>query len=213
MISPDHLFEKSLLPPDCRFLLGIDEVGRGPLAGPVTIGAFLLDLRSFNLQEFTSLGVCDSKLISSKKRQQIHDYFLQKGNDFKTFSSTSVEIDKQGIAACIYSLISSALDFYHSRYDFCLIDGNYNVTTFDKTASIIKGDQKCFSIASASIVAKVDRDQQMANYALDYPQYDFSSHKGYGTRSHLEAIKKHGPCPIHRFSFSPIINYGHARRS
>ncbi|MBI2465193.1 ribonuclease HII [Candidatus Shapirobacteria bacterium] len=204
MNLPDFKFEKSQLPSDCRYLLGIDEVGRGPFAGSVTIGAFLLDLHTFDPQEFINLGVRDSKLLSAQKRQKIHEHFLNSGHRFTTFSSTSVEIDKQGIAICIYSLITKALKFYRTNFDYCLIDGNYNVNKLINTQSIIKGDQKCFSIASASIVAKVDRDQQMDQCDKDFPDYGFSAHKGYGTKTHLEAIKKYGPCPIHRFSFSPI---------
>lgn len=204
MNLPNHDFEKSLLPPNCRYLLGIDEVGRGPLAGPVTIGAFLLDLHTFDPKEFINLGVRDSKLLSAQKRQKIHDYFLSFGYQFKTFSATSFEIDTKGIAVCINSLITKALKHYSSNFDFCLIDGNYNVSKFASTRSVIKGDQKCFSIASASIVAKVDRDHQMARYAINFPNYGFETHKGYGTKTHLEAIRKYGPCPIHRFSFSPI---------
>ncbi|MFA5894876.1 MAG: ribonuclease HII [Candidatus Shapirobacteria bacterium] len=207
MNLPDFKFEKSQVPPSCRYLLGIDEVGRGPLAGPVTIGAFLLDLHTFNPQEFINLGVRDSKLLSAQKRQKIHEHFLSSGQRFATFSSTSVEIDKQGIAVCIYSLITKALKFYSSSFDYCLIDGNYNVKKLVNTCSIIKGDQKCFSVASASIVAKVDRDKQMDIHAQNFPEYGFASHKGYGTKTHLEAIIKYGPCSIHRYSYQPLKKY------
>jgi ribonuclease HII len=204
MVTPSYEFEKSLLPPNCRFILGIDEVGRGPLAGPVTIGAFLLDLNNFNPQEFINLSVRDSKLLSEKSRQKIHDYFISSRHRFKTFSASSIEIDKQGIAVTIYSLITKAQKFFGSGFDFCLIDGNYKTSIFSKSLSVIKGDQKCFSIAAASIVAKVDRDAVMDQFDLQYPQYGFSSHKGYGTKTHLTAIAKHGPCHIHRLSFSPL---------
>lgn len=204
MNNPDYNFEKSQAPLNCRYLLGIDEVGRGPLAGPVTIGAFLLDLQTFAPQEFINLGVRDSKLLSAQKRQKIHDHFLSSGHQFKTFSATSTEINKQGISACIFSLIKKAQKFFSSQFDYCLIDGNYNVSKFASTRSVIKGDQKCFSIASASIVAKVDRDHQMAHSAINFPNYGFESNKGYGTKSHFEAIKKFGPCPIHRLSFAPL---------
>jgi len=209
MIIPDFSFEQSLLPPGTRYLLGIDEVGRGPLAGPVTIGAFLLDLQTFSPDEFNRIKVRDSKKLSESQRQNIQKYFKQNNYSYATFSTTSQDIDTHGISVCIYRLISKALKFYSSQYDFCLIDGNFNKVPlvkegFREIESIIQGDAKCFSIAAASIVAKVDRDSQMKKYDIDYPQYGFCSHKGYGTKLHLNAIKTHGPCPIHRLSFKPL---------
>jgi len=203
MITPDFEFEKSLLPSNCRFLLGIDEVGRGPWAGPVTIGAFLLDLKTFSPDEFIKLKVRDSKKLSTTQRQQINKYFKANNFDFKTFSASSLEIDQQGIAVCLQNLIKSALQTYRAIFDFCLIDGNFKVDS-PSTTSVIKGDQQCFSIASASIVAKVDRDQVMDQFDLEFPVYGFKNHKGYGTAQHLEALKTHGPCEIHRKSYKPI---------
>lgn len=132
---------------------------------------------------------------------------MQKDYRFKTFSASSVEIDKKGIATSIFSLIENAQKFFRSQFDYCLIDGNYNVKKLTSTGTVVKGDQKCFSIASASIVAKVDRDQQMDFHASTFPQYGFESHKGYGTKTHLEAIIKYGPCSIHRYSYQPIKKY------
>jgi ribonuclease HII len=211
MRLPDFEFEKSLLPPNCRYLLGIDEVGRGPLAGPVTIGAFILDLKSFDPQEFINLKVTDSKKLTASKRQHIASYFKNKYS-FKTLSLSSSEIDRQGIAVCIYNLIQSAMQIYRSTFDFCLIDGNYNKVPlvkegFREIETVIRGDAKCFSIAAASIVAKVDRDNQMNSYDLQYPNYGFISHKGYGTKKHIAAITTFGPCPIHRLSFKPLSTY------
>ncbi len=214
MLLPDFSFEQSLLPPDARYLLGIDEVGRGPWAGPVTIGAFLLDLQSFSPDEFSKINVRDSKKLSPYQRQSIHEYFVKNNFQFHTFSCTSLEIDQQGIAACLQKLILEALIFFQSRFDYCLIDGNYQISPLSSKGvsgkagqgilSVIKGDQKCFSIAAASIVAKVDRDLQMDQFDLQFPQYGFKSHKGYGTKQHLAALHTHGPCLIHRKSFEPI---------
>ncbi|MBP9818111.1 ribonuclease HII [Candidatus Shapirobacteria bacterium] len=228
MNLPDFNFESSLLPPNCRYLLGIDEVGRGPLAGPVTIGAFLLDLNSFNPADFIKLGVRDSKLLSHQRRQQIYQHFLKNKYIFKTFSASSKEIDKQGIAVCIYSLMNQSLKHFENQFDFCLIDGlpfakndlrsndffeasNVHRTLASEKKSlqgkhryVVKGDAQCFSVAAASICAKVVRDEFMEKLDREFPHYGFSQHKGYGTKKHLEAIARFGPSPHHRFSFKPI---------
>lgn len=230
MQLPDHQFELSLLPPRTRYLLGIDEVGRGPLAGPLTIGAFLLDLSIFSPDEFLKIKVRDSKKLSAVQRESIKKYFLQNNYSFQTFSCSSQEIDEQGISPCLSNLVIQALHHYSGLFDFCLIDGNpmphfldrsndffeaFNVhrtltsekkSLPGKVKFVVKGDSKCFSIAAASIVAKVDRDAQMDSFDRQYPQYGFVSHKGYGTKVHLDALKTHGPCPIHRFSYQPIKN-------
>ncbi|MFA6602600.1 MAG: ribonuclease HII [Candidatus Shapirobacteria bacterium] len=203
VITPDFGYELSLVPPGTRFLLGIDEVGRGPLAGPVTIGAFLLDLSTFDPEVFIKLGVRDSKLISPVKRQKINTSFVSLGFSFATYSLSSEDIDRQGIGVAIRSLISSALEHYRTKAQFCLIDGNYSLT-HPRVRSVIKADTSCFSVAAASIVAKVDRDAQMDTYHQTYPNYGFAAHKGYGTKAHLAALTTHGPCPIHRRSFRPV---------
>jgi ribonuclease HII len=196
--SPDFDFEKSLLPSGCRYLLGLDEVGRGPLAGPVTVGAFLLDLSVFDPQTFINLGVRDSKLLTPSKRQTINHHL--QSHHHSLFFAPSQEIDNQGIAVVLKSLFTTALKFYSSYSPFCLIDGNYKFN-FPNARPIINGDQKCFSIAAASICAKVHRDKLMENYHQKYPDYDFLHNKGYGTAKHLSALKTHGPCPLHRRSF------------
>jgi ribonuclease HII len=200
---PDFNYELSLVPPGTRFLLGIDEVGRGPLAGPVTIGAFLLDLSNFDPNVFIKLGVRDSKLVSPAKRLKIQRSFVELGFSFSVFSCPSPDIDRQGIGVAIKSLISQALKHYCTSAQFCLIDGNYSLS-HPKVRSVIKADTSCFSVAAASIVAKVDRDAQMDVYHLEYPNYGFAAHKGYGTKAHLQALSAYGPCPIHRRSFRPV---------
>lgn len=197
---PDFIFETSLVPHSCRYLLGIDEVGRGPLAGPVTIGAFILDLYNFNPQKFIDLQVNDSKKINHQARAKIVDYFKQNNYSFNTFSLEAKDIDQRGISACIYQLIQSALQFFTGRFDYCLVDGNYSLK-HPNVSSVVKGDQRCFSIASASIVAKEFRDQLMEGYSLQYPHYGFEQHRGYGTKMHLQAIRQHGLSPLHRRSF------------
>ena len=206
MISPDFDFEKSLLPPHCRFLLGIDEVGRGPLAGPVTIGGFVLDLEKFDPIEFSSLPVRDSKLLSAAKRESIYKYFQDQKFQFVTFSASSAEIDSQGIAPTIYSLIASVYTHFQSQFDFAIVDGNYSLD-LPHYLSVISGDAKCFSVAAASICAKVVRDKFMDSLDSEFPQYGFKQHKGYGTAAHLKALSLHGPCPHHRRSYKPVSSF------
>ena len=217
MVTPDFSFELSLLPPSTRYLLGIDEVGRGPWAGPVTVGAFLLDLSVFNPDDFTNLGVRDSKQVTPRCRQRIFDHFHASGFVFNTFSADAAAIDRQGIAPAIKSLVSQALAAFD--FDFALLDGNLS----NDKISLVKGrnpelvegrgislpqaDARCFSVAAASIVAKVTRDQLMEGFDRQYPGYGFASHKGYGTAAHLSAIKKLGICPIHRHTYAPIKKF------
>lgn len=205
MISPSFEFEKSLLPSDARYILGLDEVGRGPWAGPVTVGAFLIELNSFNPETFHNLGVRDSKMLSPRNRQKIYSYFQSQHFTYKTFSSSSKEIDEQGIGQVIKNLFKNALSQFSGRFDFAIIDGNLHIES-SKYFSVVGADKSCFSVASASIVAKFIRDKEMNIFDQVYPQYGFASHKGYGTKAHLEALKAHGPSPIHRFSYNPIKN-------
>ena len=193
MIYPDFEHEKSLIPSDCRYILGIDEVGRGPWAGPVTIGAFLIDIQNFDLNFFTKNKIRDSKLLSESQRQIIFSEFTKNNYIFKTFSATSA----------IKNLIIEAAGSF--EYDFALVDGNYSLD-IPKSLSVVKADTTCFSVASASICAKVVRDNLMDEFDSQYPVYGFKNHKGYGTAQHLSALKSHGPCPIHRRSYKPIKN-------
>ncbi len=204
MTTPSFSFEKSLLLPGTRFLLGIDEVGRGPLAGPVTIAVFLLDLKSFNPQTFINLGVRDSKLLSPQKRQLISQK-LSASHKFSIYSASSRDIDQQGINNVIINLVYTALLEYQGLFDTAIVDGNLNINC-PKVISCVKADSQCFSVAAASILAKVYRDSQMDLYHQQFPSYNFSSHKGYGTKTHLQALKTHGPCEIHRFSYKPVKN-------
>jgi len=205
MIIPDFNFEKSLLPANCRFLLGIDEVGRGPLAGPVAIGAFLLDLAHFDLDFFISSKVRDSKTMSQKQRLHALSQFDQNNYSYKVFFAHSSIIDQIGIQPAIISIIKKALFEFHGQYDFVLLDGNLRINTPTiPHLSLTSADAKCFSVAAASIVAKVARDQLMVDFDSEFPGYNFSAHKGYGTTAHFSALRRLGPCPIHRRSYKPI---------
>ena len=205
MILPTFDFEKSLLPPRCRYLLGVDEVGRGPLAGPLTLTGFLIDLSIFNPKNFIKLSVRDSKTLSHLQRQKIVNAVELQNYSTKTIMIESRDLDKQGITASLHFGLTQILQFFQGRFDICLFDGNTNFG-FSSVISVIRGDANCFSIFAASIIAKESHDTIMDEYDLQYPQYGFKNHKGYGTAAHLAALKLHGPCPIHRFSYKPIKN-------
>ena len=208
--NPNFDFEKSLIPSSCRFLMGLDEVGRGPWAGPVTVGAIILDLETFDPQVFINLKVRDSKALSASQRQSTLKQFNKLGLIYKTFSLSSETIDEEGIGNCINKLFKTALEFFGHQFDYYLIDGNINVNkVFTPSLSKrgmgeISADSSCFSVAAASIVAKVTRDLEMDEFDKIYPQYDFCHNKGYGTAKHQSALQTHGPCKIHRYSYRPI---------
>lgn len=182
---PDFDFEKSLLPPNTRYLLGID---------------------NFDPQIFINLKVRDSKLLSEKQRKVIVSEFNRFGFIYSTSSISSVDIGQQGISNSIKRLIVKTQRHFQSKFNFCIVDGNYNLG-LPNTVSVVKADQKCFSVAAASIAAKVDRDTTMEMFHLKFPQYGFDRHKGYGTRRHSLALQTHGPCPIHWKSFRPISTF------
>lgn len=200
---PDFEFEKSLVDSGTRYLLGVDEVGRGPWAGPVSVGVFVIDLRNFRPNEFVKMGVADSKKVSPKNREKIYKNLKKSGFLFEVFSADSKEIDQKGIGKATKDLITTGVKKYRREGMSVLVDGNYKLE-IDAYQSIIKGDSKCFSIAAASIVAKVTRDRVMVDFGVIYPEYGFAEHKGYGTKKHADALKIYGPCPIHRQSFKPI---------
>ena len=181
------------------FIAGIDEVGRGPLAGPVVAAAVVFPKYS----ELIPL-VNDSKKLSEKQRIELQKQILEvPGIQYATAEVSPEEIDRINILAASHLAMKKAaaqLD----KVDFALIDG-LPVKGFPiANQAIVKGDSKSASIAAASIIAKVYRDALMDKFASLYPEYGFESHKGYGTADHLAALKKHGPCPIHRKTFAPV---------
>lgn len=206
MFFPDFDFEKSLLPAGCRYLVGVDEVGRGPWAGPISVGACLLDLNNTDPSVFSNLRVTDSKLISPARRHSLSCHLKEQLN-YTVVSASAAAIDLDGLAFTLKKLIYEAVAHF-AKVDYVLIDGNYH---FDSAPfnylSLVKGDSRCYSIALASIMAKVDRDAEMDRLALVYPGYGFEKHKGYGTKFHQQALAQFGPCPIHRRSFKPINQF------
>ncbi len=180
-------------------LAGVDEVGRGTLAGPVVAAAVILDYN--NIPE----GIKDSKKIAKRKREQICKDILS-SSITSIGLATSGEIDKINILKASLLAMKRAIEDLKKKPNIVLIDGIYTPEIAIQSKSIIKGDNKSISIAAASIVAKVFRDNLMVEYSKKYPGYLWEKNSGYGTKEHLEAIKKLGVTPIHRTSFKPIHN-------
>lgn len=178
------------------FLCGIDEVGRGPLAGPVYAAAVILP------KDCNILYLNDSKKLSEKKREELYDVIMEKAVAVGIGSSTCERIDEINILQATFEAMTKAVNSLPVKPNALLIDAVHIPQLEDyKQISIIKGDAKSVSIAAASIVAKVTRDRIMKEYAEVYPEYGFDSNKGYGSQDHINALKKYGPCPIHRRSF------------
>lgn len=178
------------------FVCGIDEVGRGPLAGPVVAGAVILP------KDCKILYLNDSKKLSAKKRDELYDVIMEQAVSVGIGYNSPERIDEINILNATYEAMREAVSKLSVRPDVLLNDA-VTIPGIDdiKQVPIIKGDAKSVSIAAASIVAKVTRDRLMVEYSKQYPEYGFDSNKGYGTAEHIEALKKYGKTPIHRNSF------------
>ena len=199
--KPNFKFEKSIINDKKNYIAGIDEVGRGTLAGPVTVGIVIFDINNNNEKLLIDIGINDSKKLSPTKRQKLYKYIVSNSISYSTGWSTESEIDSIGINKAIQLALSRALGNLNHKPHHLLIDAiKYSYNDIPQT-SIIKGDQKSLSIAAASILAKVTRDNYMINISDKYPHYLFNKNKGYGTKSHIDSIKKHGKSKIHRKSF------------
>jgi ribonuclease HII len=202
---PNFEFEKSLLPPDCRFVLGIDEVGRGPWAGPVAVGGFIIDINNFDHDFFIKNKVRDSKTLSLSQRSHTFQQLKLSNYQYQVIMSSAEEIDTFGIQKTIINNMKKILRNFQGKFDFAIIDGDIKLD-LPHYQSVVKADNKCFSVAAASICAKVSRDELMIEYARVYPGFDFENNMGYGTAKHLVGLKKMGITPIHRRSYKPISN-------
>jgi ribonuclease HII len=176
-------------------ICGIDEVGRGPLAGPVVAGAVILP------KDCDILYINDSKQLSEKKREELYDVIMEKAVAVGLGYSTPERIDEINILQATYEAMRKAIGELAVRPDLLLNDAVTIPEVSIRQVPIIKGDAKSISIGAASIVAKVTRDRLMVQYDEIYPQYGFASNKGYGAKVHIEALQKFGPCPIHRKTF------------
>lgn len=180
---------------NCR-VVGTDEAGRGPLAGPVVAAAVMLDL------DDTIDEINDSKKLTAKKRDKLYDIILERVVSWKAVEISPAEIDEINILQASLKAMRESVEACEG-WSLVLVDGNQYIPQIDhkKQLPVVKGDGTSASIAAASIIAKVTRDRIMEKYHDEYPQYDFASHKGYPTVKHREAVKKYGLSPIHRKSF------------
>jgi ribonuclease HII len=179
-----------------RRVAGIDEAGRGPLAGPVVAAAVIFPVGGF------IDGVDDSKRLSPRKREILIDRIREKALFVGIGQCSPAEIDEMNILQASLEAMKRAVDTLPRSPDHLLIDGRWELPGYQGSQeAVVKGDQSCFSVAAASIVAKVTRDRIMREYHAIYPQYGFDRHKGYPSKTHREAIKKYGYCDIHRRSF------------
>ena len=174
---------------------GVDEAGRGPLAGPVCAAAVILP-KGMILE-----GVNDSKKLTEKKREALFDYVRESAVSYSIAFATVEEIESMNILNATMLAMKRAVEGLDIPADFAYIDGNRTPELSIPSQYIIKGDALSMSVAAASILAKVARDRLMLQYAKEYPQYHFEKHKGYGTKVHTEALREFGPSPIHRMSF------------
>lgn len=176
-------------------IAGIDEAGRGPLAGPVVAGAVILP------RDCEILYLNDSKQVNKNKREELFDEIKEKAVAYGVGIASPEIIDKINILQATYRAMGEAVSNMQVMPDCLLVDAVTIPGMACKQVGIVKGDEKSLSIAAASIIAKVTRDRMMTEFDKIYPEYGFASHKGYGSKAHIEAIKKHGPCPIHRATF------------
>lgn len=184
---------------DFQAICGIDEAGRGPFAGPVVAGAVILP------KDHTILYLNDSKKLSEKKREELYDVIMEQAVAVGTGMAGPARIDEINILQATYEAMRMAIEQLTVKPDILLNDAVTIPEVHIKQVPIVKGDEKSVSIAAASIIAKVTRDRLMREYDAVFPGYDFASNKGYGTKAHIEGLKKFGPTPIHRRSF--IRNY------
>lgn len=180
---------------DYRFVCGVDEVGRGPLAGPVVAGAVILP------KDCDILYINDSKKLTAQKREELAEIIFEKAISAKTALVSPAVIDEINILQATYEAMRQAIASLEPQPDLLLNDAVKIPGLNMKQVPIIKGDAKSISIGAASIIAKVTRDAMMVEYDKIYPEYDFASNKGYGSPKHLAALKEIGPCPIHRKTF------------
>ncbi len=192
---PDYEYESRASEMGYGFVCGVDEAGRGPLAGPVYAAAVILP------QGLVIEDLNDSKKLSEKKRELLYDKVIENAVSWAVGIATEQEIDEVNILQATYLAMRRAVEGLEVKADYALIDGNRMPPLSIEGETVIKGDTLSMSIAAASIIAKVSRDRFMLEIDKNYPEYQFSKHKGYGTALHYEMIEKYGISPVHRRSF------------
>ncbi len=196
-----YKFEEELRKNNVKYIAGVDEAGRGPLAGDLVVSAVILPI------DFKIDGLYDSKSISDKKRREAFELIKKHALAYSIINITPEEVDEYNIYKATQIGMKRAVDSLSVKPEHVLIDAMpLPELTIDST-SIIKGDTLSASIAAASILAKVTRDDQIIEMSKKYPNYHFDKHKGYGTKLHLEMLEKYGPCDIHRKSYKPVKQY------
>lgn len=188
-------YEEEAMQKGFRQICGVDEAGRGPLAGPVCAAAVILP--PGKLIE----GVNDSKKLTEKKREALFEVIKQKATSYSIAFASVEEIEEMNILNATMLAMKRAVEGLSVPPDYVMIDGNRTPDLSVPCAAIVKGDAKSLAIACASVLAKVSRDRLLYEYAREYPQYHFDRHKGYGTKAHVEVLREFGPCPYHRRSF------------
>ena len=198
---PDLSREEELIKSGQRWIAGIDEAGRGPLAGPVSAAAVILPAG------YENDGLDDSKKLTEKQRELLYEELIADPSVCWAHAYGEVEeIEEINILRATHAAMARAVAGLKQKPSFCLIDG-LDVPGFPLPArGVVKGDGLSLSIAAASIIAKVTRDRHMRVLAEEFPEYGFERHKGYGTKAHLEARRLHGPCRIHRKTFQPVAS-------
>ena len=188
--------DKSYFKEGYNYICGIDEAGRGPLAGPVVVAAVIMPKDSM------IEGVNDSKKVSEKKREKLYELIIEEAISYSVGIVDQNEIDRINILNATKAGLTEAVRTLKVKPELILVDALTNIDTCGVPyQSIIKGDAKSYSIAAASIIAKVTRDRIMREWDKVYPQYGFVAHKGYGTVAHIKALKEYGACPLHRKTF------------
>lgn len=191
----DYSFEIAAMNKGFKTVCGVDEAGRGPLAGPVYAAAVILPVGT------EIAGLNDSKKLSEKKREELFDTINDIAISISVGTASEKEIDEINILNATFLAMKRAVEGLEISPDYAIIDGNRAPNLEIPTETVVKGDGKVMSVAAASIIAKVSRDRFMLKMAEQYPEYQFEKHKGYGTRLHYEMIEKYGVSPIHRRSF------------
>ncbi|MFA5754040.1 MAG: ribonuclease HII [Patescibacteria group bacterium] len=200
----DLKLEKQYFDLGYRLIGGVDEAGRGPLAGPVVAACVVIG-PDFKIEPGDLELVADSKKLTAKRREKLFKVIKEKALAVEIGVVSPQTIDKINILQASFLAMRRAIRGVKVNPEYILLDGAFKIPKMDKPqTAIIKGDGTVFCIAAASIIAKVSRDYLMAELDKKYPEYEFARHKGYGTKLHIEKITAHGPCPIHRFSFAPI---------
>ncbi|HRY59861.1 MAG TPA: ribonuclease HII [Patescibacteria group bacterium] len=197
--------EETLNKKGFSFVCGVDEVGRGPWAGPITAAAVIIERNDYKFTKLKKLGIRDSKKLDEERREKFYEILTSdSGIDFALGWASAKEIDRLGMSEANNLIFKRAIKGLKTKPDYVLSDGFIVKKLGLKKDKVIKGDRKILTIAAASIIAKVSRDRHMKELAKKYPCYGFDKHKGYGTKEHQTMIKKYGICSEHRKSFKPI---------